>query len=170
MSALSPTLNANRSSVRRANRRRGSLRSAFTAGIAVIALLASVLATGAGSAYAATTPPGPVVPLISASRDVVVGEKAGFVDLTVSLNAPSSLPVSVYYTHYNAPRSRASADYIASNGLLVFAPGETTKTVRTQILDDKIAEGLEQFLFNLYSPTNGTIARATTIVSINDND
>ena len=69
-----------------------------------------------------------------------------------------------------APRS-ATNDYIPVSGTLTFAPGETVKTVRVQLIDDAVAEGTEVFTMNLSTPSaNATIARASATATIIDND
>ena len=57
-----------------------------------------------------------------------------------------------------APATAATATYVAVNGTLTFAPGETTKVVRVQILDCPDVEGFEAFTFGLSTPANGAIA------------
>ena len=39
-----------------------------------------------------------------------------------------------------------------TSGTLTFAPGETVKTVRVQLVDDTVAEGTEVFTMNLSHP------------------
>ena len=56
-------------------------------------------------------------------------------------------------------------------GTLTFAPGETIKTVRVDILDDATPEGMETFMLDLTNPSaDATIARADVQVAIVDND
>jgi Ca2+-binding RTX toxin-like protein len=108
-------------------------------------------------------------PRISVS-DVLVGEADGFVDVVVSLSAPGQNVVTVNFSYANDTAANGS-DYDGIAGTLTFAPGETTKVVRLQILDDGTAsEGLETFLFTLASPTNATIAKNYAQVAILDND
>jgi len=61
-------------------------------------------------------------------------------------------------------------DLTGVSGTLNFAVGETTKVVRVELLNDGTAENLEHFRFNLNTPVNATLAKATAMVSIVDND
>lgn len=97
------------------------------------------------------------MPIVS-THNVVVGEGAGFADFIVRLDAPLTRPVSVTYMAMSllqalAPNGIASdrdnADFQPTGGTLVFAPGETHKTVRVPIVDDTRAEGAEQFFLQL---------------------
>ena len=99
---------------------------------------------------------------------VSVGEGDRFVDIPVRLHAPSTLPVTVVYDTSNS--TAGGNDYVYPTGTLIFAPGETLKSVRVQLRDDGTAEGSEVFNFTLRSPTNATIATASAAVTIVDDD
>ena len=106
-----------------------------------------------------------------AVADVVVGESDGYVDIVVSLSAPGTQVVTVNYVTYNSTATISnSADATAVSGSLSFAIGETTKTVRMAITDDSTAERFEHFLFNLSAPVNATLADASAMVAIVDDD
>jgi hypothetical protein len=49
----------------------------------------------------------------------------------------------------------AELDYVPREGTLVFAPGETVKTVRVSIVDDEEEEQDEYFKVQLHSPSPG---------------
>jgi hypothetical protein len=55
--------------------------------------------------------------------DIVVGEKDGFAEFMVRLNAPSATPVSVNYFTTNGTAVNVS-DYTGVSGTLTFALGE----------------------------------------------
>src|SRR5206468_797860 len=61
---------------------------------------------------------------------------------------------------------RSYETYIGVSGTLTFAPGETTKVVRVDLNDCGTAVPLESFTFDLSSPTNATIRRASTRIGI----
>jgi Calx-beta domain/Bacterial Ig-like domain (group 2) len=112
-------------------------------------------------------------PRISAPFDIGVGEGVGFVDLAVKLSAPGRSPVSVAYTTQNltaAAGSTCNNDYVAGSGTLNFAPGETSKAVRVDILDCPDVEGAETFRFLLSAPVNAVLDDAGAVITVADND
>ena len=87
-----------------------------------------------------------------------VPENAGRVAVTVVLEAPQETPVRVpWYTvdFGNDGDATAGEDYQAAEGLLVFAPGQTEKTISLRIIDDTVVDGrgdnppLEEFQLKL---------------------
>src|ERR1700724_1646102 len=103
--------------------------------------------------------------------DIVVGEKDGFAEFVVRLNAPSAASVSVNYFTSNGS-AVANTDYIGiSTNTLTFAPGEMVKTVRGPSVDDTAVEPTESFFFVLSSPTGGAVIGDTyALATIIDND
>ncbi len=107
-------------------------------------------------------------PAVSAPPDLLVGEADGYVDLPVSLSAPGTGTVTVDYATANSTASAGiscDAEYVGVSGTLTFAPGETTKVVRVDLNDCGLPNP-GTFTFNLSSPTNATIARATAQIQI----
>ncbi|SOD22098.1 Calx-beta domain-containing protein [Nitrosomonas ureae] len=103
--------------------------------------------------------------------DIFVDESQTYADFVVRLDAPNAGAITVnYQTVGGTAGPNAERDYSSADGYLTFAPGEMVKTVRVTLLDNAIAEVVENFSFQLYSPSaNATIikgARATII----DND
>ena len=74
--------------------------------------------------------------------------KDASLDFAVSLSRAASGPVSVDYATKDGTAA-AGADYTAASGTLVFAVGETEKTVSVALLDDAIDEGKETFKLKL---------------------
>ena len=110
---------------------------------------------------------------MSAPPDVVVGEADGFVDLPVTLNAPGQNPATVNYTTQNSTALSGTtcgsgAGYVGVQGSLTFAPGQTTQTVRVDLLNCQRAgaAGFTSFTFGLNTPGGATIARASTRIDI----
>ena len=84
--------------------------------------------------------------------DVVVGEQDDFADFVIRLDAPTSAPLTVDYQTGNSTAD--GNDYVpVSDTTLTFAAGETVKTVRVQLREDKAAEGTEVFTMNLSDPS-----------------
>jgi Ca2+-binding RTX toxin-like protein len=88
---------------------------------------------------------------------------------TVSLSAPSAVPVTVAFTTVNG-FAQAGSDYLAQSGTLTFAPGVTSQTIQVVIVGDSIGEPTENFFVNLSAPTNATLADAQGQGLILDND
>ena len=92
-------------------------------------------------------------------------------DFTVSLNAPSTQPISVtYFTNPTSGTAIAGSDYAATNGNLTFNPGETSKTVRVRVVGDTLTEADETFFVNLTNPINAAIAVSRGTGTILNND
>src|SRR5262249_37880015 len=107
-------------------------------------------------------------PRISVSN-MIVGEGDGYVDVVVSLSAPGQNVVTVNFATGNETAAYGS-DYTYTSGTLTFGPGTTTQVVRIELLDDVSIENLQSFALNLSSPTNATIANASALISIVDDD
>ncbi|MCK6433940.1 MAG: hypothetical protein L6Q68_13055 [Aquabacterium sp.] len=101
--------------------------------------------------------------------DVTVSEAAGYADFVVSLHAPSSSLVTVNYANVNGSATN-NADYRYVDGTLTFAPGETTKTVRVELIDNLATETTETFDLTLRSATAATLADAQATATVIDND
>ncbi len=102
-------------------------------------------------------------------NDVSVDEAGSTATFTVTLSAPSGQIVTVGYNTGNATAA-AGSDYTAASGTLTFAPGVITQTVTVAIAEDVLDEANETFNVNLVTPTNATIADATGVGTITDND
>ena len=77
--------------------------------------------------------------------------KDASLDFAVTLHRAAAHEVSVDYATKDGTAA-AGADYTAASGTLVFAPGETAKTVSVALLDDSIDEGKETFTLTLSNP------------------
>src|SRR5437867_1363214 len=64
----------------------------------------------------------------------------------------------------------AGFDYESTSGTLTFNPGELSKTVVVRVFVDTDFEGAETFSVTLSQPTNVTIAKATGIGTILNDD
>lgn len=63
---------------------------------------------------------------------------------------------------HTQPGTATEADFVAANGVLEFAAGETNKTIRVGIINDVLAEGNEQFSLVLDPPSGGASLGANT--------
>src|SRR5262249_21705274 len=87
----------------------------------------------------------------------------------VNLSAPSAFSVSVDYATADQT-AQTPADYLATSGTLIFAPGETNKTVAVAVVGDTLYELDETFLVGLENPTNALIGRNPGVGTIIDDD
>ena len=97
-----------------------------------------------------------VAPLITIN-DVVISEIDESAVFTVSLNTSTTETITVNYTTANNTATDG-ADYTANSGILLFAPGETQKTISVEISADTEIEDDETFWVNLSSPSKAVIS------------
>lgn len=104
-----------------------------------------------------------------ATANQSVPEGLGWVQMVVQLSAPTNKMVQVQYATSSPTKYAATAgvDYVATAGTLTFAPGEVSKTVWVQLIDDLVTEGEERFSLTLSNPTSATIGLIpSTLVKI----
>ena len=118
-------------------------------------------------------PPPPPPPPLGLPKleidDVEVNEDAGSAVFTVSLSEQSDATVTVTYGTSNGS-AIADSDYMASNGTLVFQPGQQAKTIAVAVSDDTLLEGNETFTVSLSDPPNATLLKGVGTATIVDND
>ncbi|MDB5489924.1 MAG: endoglucanase, partial [Reyranella sp.] len=93
----------------------------------------------------------------------------GHTTFTVSLSSAATAPVTVHFATANGT-ALAGSDYVAQSGTLTFAAGETHKTIQIATIGDAAVEANEGFSVVLTSPTGATIADATGIGTIVNDD
>jgi hypothetical protein len=99
-----------------------------------------------------------------------VSESNASATITVRLNGPSNVPVSVDYASSDGTAT-AGSDYTATSGTLTFAPGETTKTFAVPFVNDSLDELNETLTVALSNPSSATLgAPASAVLTIVDND
>jgi hypothetical protein len=87
----------------------------------------------------------------------------------VTLSNRSYLAVTVSYN--TAPdNTTRDVDYTTTSGVLVFQPGELTKTVTVPVLGDTVNEANETFRFFVSPPTNAGLVDGTGVATIIDDD
>jgi glucose/arabinose dehydrogenase len=102
-----------------------------------------------------------------------VNEGNGNVQITVQRTGGSDGTVTVdYSTVEGEGTAQVDFDYTPVFGTLIFAPGETSKSVVIPILNDNVAEGSESFGFAIDNVNGGAtlLAPRTAQVNIIDND
>jgi len=100
-----------------------------------------------------------------------VNENAGSAVLYVTLSAVSDKTVTVNYQSSNFTAT-AGSDYQAVSGVLNFTPGQVSKTISVNIINDTSNEFAEIFNVTLSNPVNAEIKNLTktATVTINDDD
>lgn len=88
---------------------------------------------------------------------------------SVAMSATNAAAVTVQYTTSNGTAT-AGSDYAATNGTLTFSPGVTTQTIRVSVLGDTTSEADETFTVVLANATGATLAVASAIGTILNDD
>lgn len=79
---------------------------------------------------------------------------------TVGLPGPSQQTVTVHFTTQDGS-AVAGQDYVATNGVVTFAPGETSHIITIVVTADNPPEPDEQFSIVLNNPVNASIRKGT---------
>jgi spore coat protein A len=87
----------------------------------------------------------------------------------VDLLAPSGQTVMVDYTTADGSAT-APSDYIATSGMLMFAPGDTSRTVTVQVVGDLDYESDETFRVILGNAMNAVLADSEGVGTIGNDD
>jgi uncharacterized repeat protein (TIGR01451 family) len=91
------------------------------------------------------------------------------INFQVRLSASVPLPVSLSYS--TSPNTAtAGVDYVSTNGVVVFAPGETNKFISVAVIGDTLNEANETFFVNLSSATNATFSTSSATGTIVNDD
>ena len=102
--------------------------------------------------------------------DVVTANEAAVVNsATVTLSAASEKTVSVNFATSDGTAT-ANNDYISASGTLEFAPGVITQTIPVTMVQDSLDEIDETITVTLSGESNATVADATGIITITDDD
>jgi uncharacterized repeat protein (TIGR01451 family) len=123
------------------------------------------IADGAGTAVITDDDQPPSLSIADASED----EGAGVVSFTVSLSAPSGLPISIDYLTLDGTALEGS-DFTQTDGTLVFLPGEVSLSLDVPLADDALDEADETFSVMLANAVSSTTADDLAIGTIADDD
>ncbi len=89
---------------------------------------------------------------------------------TITLTPASGRTVTVNYATVDGTAETADGDYTATSGTLVFAAGQTTKTINVTVLGDDVSEPDETFAVNLSDPSEATILTGVGVGEIRNDD
>ena len=112
-----------------------------------------------------------VTPVLSIADASVLEGNSGTTEaiFNVSLTPATLQTVTVTFATTNGT-AQAGSDYVATNGILTFAPGQTNGSVMVTVLGDTNAEPNETFFVNLSAQVNALLARAQAIGTILSDD
>ena len=134
------------------------------------ASIVSVNQTGTTAIYQISFASTPVNTVQLTSSAFSVGEGSGRADITVTRSGDASISASVNYATSNGT-AKEGVDYVAAQGVLNFAAGETSKTFPVLIIDNAFVDGARTVNLTLSNPTGaGLSAQSTAVLTINDND
>lgn len=111
---------------------------------------------------------GPPRPGVSNSSLLRYGP-ASLAAFTVSISTSSNETVEITYSIASGSALPGS-DFTAASGTITFAPGQTSRTILVQTLDDTTYEGNETFVVNLSNPIGGVIVDGQGEATIVEND
>jgi len=110
----------------------------------------------------------PVVSIAPLSANYV--EAGGSAALSINLSAVSAAPVTVDYTTVD-DTAFAPGDYESATNFVTFAPGEMSKPISIDIVDDAVLEHSETFTVELLGVTGDAIlGQSVAAISIDDDD
>jgi hypothetical protein len=106
-----------------------------------------------------TPPPAPALPVVSiASASVTEGAYGRkTMAFTLTLSAAATTPVSVRWATANGT-ARSGSDYLGASGTVVFAAGQTKRTIGVSVIGDRFTEADETFLVKLSTPLKVTLS------------
>lgn len=81
---------------------------------------------------------------------------------------PTSTVQVSYFT--NDSTGVGGSDFISTSGIVTFAPGQRTDTIRVLVNGDKLVEATEHFTVRLSNATNATITQASAYGAITNDD
>lgn len=116
-------------------------------------------------------------PMASLANASVTEPDAGRtnIDFTVTLSSPMGVPVTVGFATSVGPwdqpaSATAGEDYVATEGVVTFAPGTTNQAIAVRVMGDRDHEGDETFYLTLTWITNASFASTQAVATILDND
>lgn len=130
-------------------------------------------AMAAPNPFPVDAPPGPVLipttPTIGFTQESAdATEGQGPAQITVSLSQATSNQVSAFYRISGT--ASPGSDYQMQNGVITFAPGQTSNTLSIPIMDNSKPEVDETLTITLTEPQNAILGQSIVTLTIHDND
>ncbi|MCL4207254.1 MAG: autotransporter-associated beta strand repeat-containing protein [Pirellulaceae bacterium] len=120
-------------------------------------------------------PPTSVVS-VAVNNDIAPESAAETVTFTVGLDVAQPYPITVAYTIGGTATPstdfiNAGGDYSSLNsGTITFSPGQTSKTIRFQVVDEALIEDDETVIVTLSSPAGATLGAPSSVAHTIEND
>lgn len=114
----------------------------------------------------ALIPTTPTIGFAQYSGDITEGQ--GPARIAVTLDQATSNQVSAFYRFTGT--ASLGGDYTMQNGVITFAPGQTTNTLVIPIVDNSKPEGDESVTITLSEPQNAMLGQSIFTLTIHDND
>ncbi len=113
----------------------------------------------------------PQLPTVSIAGGTVSEGNSGTKTLpfTVTLSKASTSTITLTYTTTNGSAT-AGQDYKASTGTVTFAPGSVSQVINISVTGDTTVEPTEALTVTLFNPTGATIATASAVGTITNDD
>ncbi|NLH74795.1 MAG: PKD domain-containing protein [Verrucomicrobia bacterium] len=100
-----------------------------------------------------------------------VPENVGIANIPVRRTSDTNALVTVDFT-VTAGTAVPDVDFVVTNGVLVFQPGETVKNLQVPVLDDLVTEPTKTVNLTLLNPSGGAAlgGQTTAVLNIEDDD
>src|SRR5262245_19352459 len=122
-----------------------------------------------GTAMNVVTISANILPRISFTTDMLSGAEGAAVMITVQLDKPSAIPVSVDFTL--AGSATQATDYTLAPGTVTFPANSMIQQLALGVVDDALNEANETVAITLVNPTNALLgATPATTYTIMDDD
>ena len=118
----------------------------------------------------------PTFPTFSFRADsFTTQENGGTARIRVDRTGDTTITAGIDYRVFataGTDNATEGLDFVADEGTLIFAPGETTLTFEVTILDDQVQESTERVFLELFDPSAGGVLGeiSTSQLRIQDND
>lgn len=116
----------------------------------------------------------PDIPFVSVADTRIQEGNSGpsVVRATITLSKPAASPVTVFYRTLDDTATTANSDYTAvpNDTQLVFAAGETRRTIEIQIIGDKVFESDERFRIDVQDAVGAVADGAGAWVTLANDD
>jgi len=146
-----------------------SFRHCYLSFIAIVGLLYAGMYFGTATAEARAVGVETPKPIGISVADFTVDESDGYATAEILLSEISDQDITVTVFTFG-DSALPGQDYYGVTETLVFKPGQKRTTLRIEILNDTLQEGLEQFRIGLGNARNASIQQGVATVSISDDD